>query len=171
MKYHIALDVDFRRNATNGTYIAIEGIDGSGKSTQVAHLEKYFSGNGRQVVVTSEPTRTTVVGKLIHDVLQATITIPSPALQYLYSADRVITDPRLNERFVESCRRLGLPGRPGEWNHRLMNLRKAGLFAGLPKSRKSCLTPDEIDRYHYACERSEERRVGKECRSRWSPYH
>ena len=23
----------------------------------------------------------------------------------------------------------------------------------------------------YAMERSEERRVGKECRSRWSPYH
>ena len=23
----------------------------------------------------------------------------------------------------------------------------------------------------YAVERSEERRVGKECRSRWSPYH
>ena len=22
-----------------------------------------------------------------------------------------------------------------------------------------------------ACQRSEERRVGKECRSRWSPYH
>ena len=28
--------------------------------------------------------------------------------------------------------------------------------------------------YHYCCDnfdRSEERRVGKECRSRWSPYH
>src|SRR3989449_2392525 len=25
--------------------------------------------------------------------------------------------------------------------------------------------------YFYAAERSEERRVGKECRSRWSPYH
>ena len=28
--------------------------------------------------------------------------------------------------------------------------------------------------YHYGirdCDRSEERRVGKECRSRWSPYH
>ena len=24
---------------------------------------------------------------------------------------------------------------------------------------------------HVLCERSEERRVGKECRSRWSPYH
>ena len=23
----------------------------------------------------------------------------------------------------------------------------------------------------YSCARSEERRVGKECRSRWSPYH
>src|ERR1039457_5056118 len=28
---------------------------------------------------------------------------------------------------------------------------------------------DARDRYHHA--RSEERRVGKECRSRWSPYH
>ena len=27
-------------------------------------------------------------------------------------------------------------------------------------------------RFHcFACQRSEERRVGKECRSRWSPYH
>ena len=29
------------------------------------------------------------------------------------------------------------------------------------------ITRDEIERYG----RSEERRVGKECRSRWSPYH
>ena len=28
------------------------------------------------------------------------------------------------------------------------------------------LEPDILE-----CERSEERRVGKECRSRWSPYH
>ena len=27
-------------------------------------------------------------------------------------------------------------------------------------------TPEQLDEY-----RSEERRVGKECRSRWSPYH
>ena len=25
--------------------------------------------------------------------------------------------------------------------------------------------------FHYELDRSEERRVGKECRSRWSPYH
>ena len=30
---------------------------------------------------------------------------------------------------------------------------------------------DEADAIKRAAERSEERRVGKECRSRWSPYH
>src|SRR5450755_621608 len=38
------------------------------------------------------------------------------------------------------------------------------------------VTIDTIGRFgkrdgHYAATRSEERRVGKECRSRWSPYH
>src|SRR5256885_5158490 len=33
------------------------------------------------------------------------------------------------------------------------------------------LRPEAPDRTHITCERSEERRVGKECRSRWSPYH
>ena len=33
---------------------------------------------------------------------------------------------------------------------------------------KAELTPDELSRLS---KRSEERRVGKECRSRWSPYH
>ena len=28
-----------------------------------------------------------------------------------------------------------------------------------------------IDKVAHLCMRSEERRVGKECRSRWSPYH
>ena len=30
---------------------------------------------------------------------------------------------------------------------------------------------DTPDKAHQATTRSEERRVGKECRSRWSPYH
>ena len=32
-------------------------------------------------------------------------------------------------------------------------------------------TPDRIARMCEEIYRSEERRVGKECRSRWSPYH
>src|SRR2546422_10901297 len=35
-----------------------------------------------------------------------------------------------------------------------------------PTDRAASASPPEID-----SERSEERRVGKECRSRWSPYH
>ena len=34
-----------------------------------------------------------------------------------------------------------------------------------------CGNPNPPDREICECGRSEERRVGKECRSRWSPYH
>ena len=37
---------------------------------------------------------------------------------------------------------------------------------GCPRSRNA-----HIERKKSKCDRSEERRVGKECRSRWSPYH
>src|SRR2546429_7826117 len=33
------------------------------------------------------------------------------------------------------------------------------------------MCPPHVDDRHACRERSEERRVGKECRSRWSPYH
>ena len=40
------------------------------------------------------------------------------------------------------------------------------------ESRMRKLVSDFLTRKGYAViERSEERRVGKECRSRWSPYH
>src|SRR2546421_3894267 len=43
----------------------------------------------------------------------------------------------------------------------------------LPIYRKSTRLNSSHDQISYAvfCLRSEERRVGKECRSRWSPYH
>ena len=39
------------------------------------------------------------------------------------------------------------------------------------KEIKEKLNARNIDIGRHAIERSEERRVGKECRSRWSPYH
>src|SRR2546430_3511097 len=48
-------------------------------------------------------------------------------------------------------------------------------FYGLPSSDLRAHFPVELDecvaRLRWRQERSEERRVGKECRSRWSPYH
>ena len=34
-----------------------------------------------------------------------------------------------------------------------------------------CWEKGQVSRIHNHSDRSEERRVGKECRSRWSPYH
>ena len=71
-------------------YIALEGIDGSGKTTQVKRLRQYFRKLGKNVVVTSEPQNDSVVGQIIRKVLSAKIKMPPAAFQYLYSADRVI---------------------------------------------------------------------------------
>lgn len=90
MKYHVQFDIDLRRNPYKGVYIAVEGIDGSGKTTQVSALEQYFKKKERVVVITQEPTREEHVGKLIHRVLQLEIKAPSIALQYIFSADRAV---------------------------------------------------------------------------------
>ena len=71
-----------------------------------------------------------------------------------FPVDRVVADPDLNMRFTDICRRLGLPGKPALWNHRLMNLRKAGYFKGLPRGRETTfpLEKAEFEKYKFACE-------------------
>lgn len=39
-----------------GKFIVIEGLDGSGKSTQIQRLADYYQGIGKKVYVTAEPT-------------------------------------------------------------------------------------------------------------------
>ena len=50
---------------------------------------------------------------------------------------------------------------------------KAGNALGELQKRASALskTAGQVESYQKLDDRSEERRVGKECRSRWSPYH
>lgn len=74
------------------------------------------------------------------------------AIRNGFSADRVIADPDLNEQFLQACRRIGLPGQARDWNIQLLNLRKAGSLAGLPRSEMSYLPREEIDLCSYACE-------------------
>ena len=91
MKYHVEFDLDFRRNPYKGLYIAIEGIDGSGKTTQAEKISRYFEKQGKQVVTTGEPRKNKgIVGKLIQDILLSKVKVPSIAFQYLMSAERAI---------------------------------------------------------------------------------
>ena len=48
---------------------------------------------------------------------------------------------------------------------------EAKLLTAMTKEEIFAEATSVYDNYVEALERSEERRVGKECRSRWSPYH
>lgn len=91
MKHPVSFNLDLKRNPYKGLYIAIEGLDGSGKTTQVEKIARYFEKQGRGVVRTGEPRKKAgVVGKLIQDILLSKVQVPPIAFQYLMSAERAI---------------------------------------------------------------------------------
>jgi dTMP kinase len=91
MKYHIEFDIDFKKNSSEGVYIAVEGIDGSGKTTQAHTLYDYFREQGKEVIKTREPRKHDgIIGKLIQEILLGQKEVPSTAFQYLFTADRVV---------------------------------------------------------------------------------
>lgn len=69
-------------------FITIEGIEGSGKTTLVAHLAEYFVGIGQQVVVTREPGGCELGGLLRSLVLSSTIDLTPESELFLFLADR-----------------------------------------------------------------------------------
>ncbi|MEU9797383.1 dTMP kinase [Streptomyces sp. NPDC051000] len=75
--------------STTGFFIALEGGDGAGKSTQVEALADWIRGKGHEVVVTREPGATPVGKRLrsiLLDVSSAGLSNRAEAL--LYAADR-----------------------------------------------------------------------------------
>ena len=59
--------------------------------------------------------------------------------------------------------------RCNNWDHTKNCVVKDPLFETHYKNAKAAGL--DVGAYYYTWQRSEERRVGKECRSRWSPYH
>lgn len=90
MKHHVEFDIELRKNLYKGKYIAIEGIDGGGKTTQVGKIAEYFKSQGESVVLTKEPRKEGLIGDIIQKVLAGELKMPSVALQYLFSTDRVL---------------------------------------------------------------------------------
>lgn len=86
MKYPISFDLDFRRNEFPGKFIVLEGIEASGKTTQVKKLGEKFP----DAILTKNPTDSQI-GRLIREeVLGGHSEIPPVAYQYLFAADREI---------------------------------------------------------------------------------
>lgn len=70
-----------------GFFIAIEGLDGSGNSTQARFLERHFKLSGRAVLLTKEPTNN-LIGGLIRGQLTNEWKSTMECLQLLFAADR-----------------------------------------------------------------------------------
>lgn len=71
-----------------GLFIVIEGVDGSGKSTQANLLANYLRGLGRRVHHTAEPTETGL-GGMVRDGLGDEHPRTSDELAAMFLADRV----------------------------------------------------------------------------------
>ena len=65
-----------------------------------------------------------------------------------FSVDRVIADPHINSRFLDSCQRRGLADTPVDLNLQLFNARKRG---GLPRSTRRTVLQNQ-DGYAFAAE-------------------
>ena len=69
-------------------FIAFEGLDGSGSSTQTRLLAERLEGRGFAAIITKEPTSDTPTGRIIREVLQHKWQASPEGLQLLFSADR-----------------------------------------------------------------------------------
>lgn len=73
---------------SKGKLIVFEGLDGSGKGTQIALLEKEMKKRGRKVYVTAEPTSSST-GGMIRDALGGFVRRDAFELSALFLADRI----------------------------------------------------------------------------------
>ena len=72
-----------------GLFITFEGVEGSGKSTQLERLRERLARAGHTVVVTREPGGTALGGALRRLLLEPTAEPPAPTTElFLYLADR-----------------------------------------------------------------------------------
>lgn len=76
------------KNTYPGKFIVVEGLDGSGQSTQVSLLRDFFIGKGEQVVLTKEPTLDSQAGKKLREILDEKNKIDPSQLQELFAHDR-----------------------------------------------------------------------------------
>ena len=78
-----------------GRFIVFEGLDGSGKSTQISLLEKKLKAEGRKVAITAEPTQS-VTGGALRDALSGNYERSQAELAAMFLADRIFHNVNKN---------------------------------------------------------------------------
>ncbi|KAH7160350.1 thymidylate kinase-domain-containing protein [Dactylonectria estremocensis] len=73
---------------TRGAFVVLEGLDRSGKTTQVKLLEQRFVEEGRPVKVMRFPDRTTPIGQMIDAYLKSDVKMDDHVIHLLFSANR-----------------------------------------------------------------------------------
>ncbi|KAK7452294.1 hypothetical protein CaCOL14_004790 [Colletotrichum acutatum] len=71
-----------------GAFIAFEGLDRSGKTTQVKLLEQRLIEEGKKVKVIRFPDRTTPIGQMIDAYLKSSVEMEDHVIHLLFSANR-----------------------------------------------------------------------------------
>ncbi len=96
MKYHLEFDIEFKKNPYPGLFIALEGIDASGKSTQVMRIKERLEEKGRSVLV-KNPFEGEI-GIFVRRILTGESKVPTVTLQYLISANRQVQQLEIIEQ-------------------------------------------------------------------------
>jgi dTMP kinase len=97
--------------ARRGLFVVFEGVEGSGKTTQMKLLYDYFTKQGREVVVTREPGGTPIAERIRGIVLDAGAKEMDPKTEaLLYAASRAqlvaeVISPALEQGKVVLCDR------------------------------------------------------------------
>ncbi|KAJ7274522.1 thymidylate kinase [Mycena haematopus] len=71
-----------------GAFIAVEGLDRSGKTTQVVTLQTRLEAEGISVQLFKFPDRTTAIGQMIDSYLRSQSELHNRAIHLLFSANR-----------------------------------------------------------------------------------
>jgi dTMP kinase len=77
-----------QKNTCQGKFIVIEGLDGSGQSTQAGLLRDFLIREGFEVILTKEPTLNSEAGKKIRKILDKELGVNPKELQELFTQDR-----------------------------------------------------------------------------------
>ena len=77
----------WKRSKNMSKFIVFEGLDGSGKTTQLRLLAEWFNERGIPHKITKEPTDNPI-GRLARSVVRGTESLSEEALSLLFSADR-----------------------------------------------------------------------------------